>query len=156
MTIVIVDDSHVNLIVLKNLLNRDSNSRVQTFASSIAARDHLACNAAEMVIVDWDMPDLNGIEFIEEVRRLKHHNDTPIVMVTSSSADTVRKEAMAAGVTDFLSKPFDAGEFRMRIRNLLQLTARYATETTKHPTTTPNVGFGQTQMKRTLRPLGQT
>ena len=87
---------------------------------------------------------------------MKHHNDTPIVMVTSSSADTVRKEAMAAGVTDFLSKPFDAGEFRMRIRNLLQLTARSATATTTHPTTTPNVGFGQTQMKRSLRPLGQT
>ena len=58
------------------------------------------------------------------MRKLTHHIDTPIVMVTNHSESEIRRQALEAGATDFLSKPFDASEFKVRMRNLLRLKNR--------------------------------
>ena len=128
MSIVIVDDSVTNLIVLKHLAAGQSSEPVRTFSKPEDAKDYLTANAADVVIVDCEMPGINGIDFIAEVRRLRHHANTPSVMVTHQSANEVRMRALAAGATDFLSKPVDAVEFKVRVRNLLRLKGHAATE----------------------------
>jgi CheY-like chemotaxis protein len=121
--IVIVDDNRTNLIVLKHLAKGNADRPVYTFASSLEARDYLKDSDADIIIVDCDMPNLNGIEFTKVVRSFLRHKSTPIVMVTSHSEDKVREAAISAGVTDFLTKPVNPEEFRGRVRNLLRLTA---------------------------------
>jgi len=78
---------------------------------------------AEIIIVDCEMPEMNGICFIREVRLLERHLVTPIIMVTSHTEIEMRMEALAAGATDFVSKPVNASEFKLRVKNLLRLRA---------------------------------
>lgn len=123
MTIVVVDDSITNLVVLKHLASDHSSAAVRAFSKPEEARDYLGANAADIIVVDCEMPGINGIDFIAQVRRLAQHAHTPIVMVTHNQANETRMRALAAGATDFLSKPVDPIEFKVRIRNLLRLKA---------------------------------
>lgn len=121
MSIVIVDDSVTNLIVLKHLAKGHGNHAVTSFTDPVFAKEFLEVAPAELIIVDCEMPGLNGVEFIAAVRLMSRHNETPILMVTHHSDAEIRRNALNAGATDFLSKPVDAAEFKVRVRNLLQL-----------------------------------
>lgn len=122
MSIIIVDDNRTNLIVLKHLAKGQSDRPVHTFAQSEKARGYLSTSDADLIIVDCEMPGLNGINFISIVRSFQRHNYTPIIMVTRHSEESVRMEALAAGASDFLTKPVKPDEFRNRVKNLLRLT----------------------------------
>ena len=121
MPIVIVDDSATNLAVLKSLSAKCYNGTAKGFMDSEAAAAFLAANAVDLIVVDYSMPGLNGVDFIRVVRSSPLHRTTPIVMVTHSSDQAVRVEALEAGATEFLNKPVDAIEFKARIKNLLTL-----------------------------------
>ena len=121
MAIVIVDDSPTNLAVLKSLAANVYKGEAKSFTNARAAAEYLAVNAADLIVVDYSMPDINGIDFIREVRARAQHQTTPIVMVTHSADHAVRKEALAAGATDFLNKPVEAIEYKARIKQLLSL-----------------------------------
>jgi putative two-component system response regulator len=118
MSIVIVDDSATNLIVLKCLSAAAGKPNAITFTGGMEALNALSGMRCELVIVDYSMPDLDGIEFITHLRRDPLHIDTPVIMVTHSAERDVRLRALDAGATDFLSKPVDPAEFKARVRNL--------------------------------------
>lgn len=119
MAIVIVDDSPTNLAVLKSLAANVYDGETKAFTSPRAAAEYLAENTADLIIVDFSMPDLNGIEFIHKLRARPEHKSTPIVMVTHFSDLVVRQKALEAGATDFVNKPVEAIEFKSRIKQLL-------------------------------------
>jgi two-component system, response regulator RpfG len=121
--IVIVDDSPTNLAVLKSLSAKVHNGEAKSFADSRVAAEFLKETPAELIVVDYSMPRLNGVDFIREVRASAANAETPIVMVTQSSDEAVRTAALAAGATDFLNKPVNAIEFKERIKYLLELRA---------------------------------
>jgi putative two-component system response regulator len=121
MAIVIVDDSPTNLAVLKSLSANIYKGEVKAFTNARAAVQHLADHSVDLIVVDYSMPDLNGIDFIREIRANPRHLSTPLVMVTQSSDLLVRTRAIEAGATDFLNKPVDAIEFKVRIKHLLSL-----------------------------------
>ena len=124
MSIVIVDDSPTNLIILRQLAKKHYQQSILTFNKPEDARDHLAHNTASIVILDCEMPSLDGISLTRAIRGIPHHRGTPIVMVTNHAGGDIKQNALAAGVTEFLSKPVDASEFRVRIRNLLRLVTQ--------------------------------
>lgn len=121
MVIVIVDDSPTNLVVLRHLAKGQGGHTVMTFTQPREAQQFLADNKADLVVADCEMPDIDGISFIANIRAFTLHRRTPIMMVTSHTESSVRHEALAAGATEFISKPVDAGEFKLRVRNLLAL-----------------------------------
>ena len=65
------------------------------------------------------MPTPDGIEFIQEYRKLRPAAQTPIVMITGEQDREVRRQALDIGASDFVSKPADPVEFLARVRNLL-------------------------------------
>ena len=121
MAILIVDDSPTNLAVLKSLASSVYDGEARAFASARAALDYLQREPVDLIVVDYAMPDLNGIAFIREVRETSGHAATPIVMVTHSADQRVRAEALEAGATDFVNKPVNAVEFKSRIKGLLAM-----------------------------------
>ncbi|NJO24069.1 MAG: response regulator [Sphingomonadales bacterium] len=123
MSIVVVDDSLTTLVVLKHLMASHASGPIRTFSKPQEAQEFLTAAPADLVIVDCEMPGINGIDFIAGVRRVPHHADTPIIMVTHHSASEIRLRAIAAGATDFLSKPVDPLEFKTKVRDLLRLKA---------------------------------
>ena len=67
------------------------------------------------------MPEMNGIECISHIRQLHTYLHVPVIMLTADVDRDVRLAAIQAGATDFLNKPFDPEELRIRAKNLLSL-----------------------------------
>lgn len=112
MQIAVVDDSPTNLAVLKSIAAKMNDGDAIGFAKSPEAANYLKTNQAMLIVVDYSMPHLNGVDFVRGLRREGVNRDTPIIMVTHSIDDDIRVEAVEAGVTDFLRKPVDAISFK--------------------------------------------
>lgn len=123
MSTLIVDDNAVNLTLMKTLAEQVDPSEVYAFDDPTEALASLDKIDFDLILVDYFMPAIDGIEFIERVRARRHFEEVPVVMVTTADQRSVRLEALEAGATDFLSKPIDPTEFKARVKNLLRLRA---------------------------------
>ncbi len=121
MKVLIVDDNTTNLVLLSALAKAAAEVDVMTFEHPLKAIEWCQINSPDLVLVDFMMPDMNGHQFIGQFRTFKNCADVLIVMVTTENEKSVRKEALSLGATEFLSKPVDPSEFRLRIKNLLAL-----------------------------------
>jgi len=119
MRVVLVDDSESSLTFMAGLIKTLPDCEAVTFQDSAEALAWCGSNDQDLVIVDYIMPSLDGLHFIEALRSNRAKADVPVVMVTSSDVKDVRYMALQLGATDFLTKPVDAIEFLARIRNLL-------------------------------------
>jgi two-component system response regulator RpfG len=124
-TVVLIDDQITTLTLLSQLVKsiekQTEPPQVKQFTSALDALKWLKFNAADLILVDYMLPQLNGIEFISLARRIKHCMTVPIVMISVHDDKAIRYEALDAGATDFLSKPIDHYECRARCHNLLQM-----------------------------------
>lgn len=121
-TVMIVDDQATSRAILEEVIRvSDAQAGVQSFARSVDAIVWATRHVADLVLVDYQMPDLDGIEFAQRLRSLPGYLPVPIVMVTVHDDRNVRYGALDAGITDFLSKPIDPRECTARCRNLLTL-----------------------------------
>jgi CheY-like chemotaxis protein len=123
MDIIIVDDELVSLTVLKQLVEKLPDCNARAFTDASAALAWSEQNNPDLVIVDYMMPGLNGIEFTRRLRTLEGKTDTPVLMVTASGDREVRNSALQNGINDFLNKPFDFVELQARATNMLALRA---------------------------------
>ncbi|NMF95878.1 response regulator [Aromatoleum toluolicum] len=121
MNVVIVDDTPTNLELMRMLIERLDGCRPIPFADSGSGLDWCLENDPDLVIVDYLMPKLDGLEFIRHVRREPRHDSLPILMVTADHEKSVRYAALDEGGVDFLNKPVDRMEFLARVRNMLAL-----------------------------------
>lgn len=121
LSVVIVDDSDINLTLFKHLVARIGDLDPLCFNVSEQALEWCAAHDADLVIVDYMMPAPDGIEFIRRFRVMPGMADVPVVMVTANDLREVRYNALQAGASDFLTKPIDKNEFTARIRNMAAL-----------------------------------
>lgn len=120
-TILIVDDHAINLLFLSKVISKLPDTEVCTELS--APKALLACmdKSWDLIVVDYMMPDLNGLAFVRALRRLPGHAHTPVLMVTASTEPEVKYQMLDLGVVDFLPKPTDPSELTARARNLISL-----------------------------------
>jgi DNA-binding response OmpR family regulator len=123
MDIIIIDDEPVSLAMLKKLVGKLSDCRVEGFTRASAALAWCKVNNPDLVIVDYMMPELDGIEFTRRLRSLPGTTQTPVLMVTVKGDNEVRNSALQSGINDFLNKPFDFSELQVRVSNMLALRA---------------------------------
>ncbi|MCW9039142.1 MAG: response regulator [Rhodospirillales bacterium] len=119
MQIVIIDDNKTNVLLIQHLVGKLDGCEPVTFTDSLAAMEWCASHEPDLVVVDYMMPDLDGLEFISQFRRIEGREQIPLVMVTTADLKEIRYEALQRGATDFLTKPFDTTELLARMRNLL-------------------------------------
>src|SRR5512147_2811466 len=121
-TVMVVDDQSTGRAILEQVIRSlDERVAVEGFARPVDAVVWATRNISDLVLVDYMMPDMDGIEFAKRLRALPGYEHVPIVMVTVHDDRKVRYAALDAGITDFLSKPVDARECLARCRNLLTL-----------------------------------
>ncbi len=122
MNVLIVDDTLANLKLMESLIRKIGDELSPfTHADPQAGLAACAAQAVDLLIVDYMMPGLDGIEFIRRFRALPGHDETPVLMVTADHERNTRYGALDVGATDFLTKPIDSREFRSRVRNMLAL-----------------------------------
>jgi putative two-component system response regulator len=119
--ILIVDDSRSSLAMLGSIVSEIEDCTVETFLRPEDAMARSAAKQFDLVLVDYVMPGMDGIEVTRALRATEAYALVPVVMVTSALDQRVRLEAIAAGATDFVNKPFDRIELKARARNLLAL-----------------------------------
>ena len=117
----LVDDSRSVLDFLKRLIEADGLVQTTTFLDPVQAMAAARERDFDIALVDYEMPKMDGITFIRELRSLAKFADIPIVMITSIQTDEVRMKALEAGATDFLPKRPQAMEMSVRLRNLIKL-----------------------------------
>jgi len=122
LTVMIVDDQSTGRIVLSEIIRSlDASLEVVTFSDPVEAIEYARKHPVDMVLTDYKMPNMDGIEAIRRLRRIFGYEDIPIVCVTVVSDREVRYHALEAGATDFLIRPIDRLECGARCRNLLSL-----------------------------------
>lgn len=125
--VVIVDDQSTGRMILEKIIMQIADDiTVVDFADPRKALQWLSNNQADLIVTDYRMPELNGIEFIKEVRKTNSGEHIPIMMITVVSEKEVRYDALDAGVTAFLTRPIDQIECRTTCRNLLKLHKQHA------------------------------
>ncbi len=103
----IVDDSRVIRMVARKILEELQFDTVEA-ADAKEALDSCGQKMPDAVLLDWNMPVMDGLEFLRELRRMSG-GDTPIVVfcTTENDLDHIRK-AMEAGANEYIMKPFDS------------------------------------------------
>ncbi|MBK7356180.1 HD domain-containing phosphohydrolase [Propionivibrio sp.] len=119
--IAIIDDSEINLTLLSALVRKLGDCQSTCFSRSRAGLEWCSENLPDLIVVDYMMPEMHGIEFISRLRTVAGREEVPILMITANDSKDVRYEALQLGATDFLTKPVDRIEFSVRVRNMLAL-----------------------------------
>ncbi len=121
MQVVIVDDDLAILNMMRTLAGRLEHCMVHAFHSPRLALDFVSDHVPDLVLLDYMMPDLDGLEFLAAFRKLPGRQDVPVIMITSAHEAAVRHQALELGANDFLNKPLDFTDFAARSRNMLTL-----------------------------------
>jgi putative two-component system response regulator len=119
-TILVVDDEERNVKLLKTLLHAEGYA---TLAANNGT-DALAVAAAErpdLILLDVMMPGMDGFEVAERLKADQRTRPVPVIMVTALDDRESKLHALEAGAEEFLSKPIDRADLRVRVRNLLRL-----------------------------------
>jgi putative two-component system response regulator len=120
-TVLIVDDSDINLTLIKALVLKLGECTPVLFDNPLKALEWCREQVPDLVIVDYMMPDIDGLRFISAFRALHGRDEIPVLMITANDQKDVRYEALLGGANDFLTKPIDRVEFSARARNMLSL-----------------------------------
>jgi CheY-like chemotaxis protein len=142
MNVIIVDDSSSNRVMLRGLTERVGGCRPLCFDSPVDALSWCEMNKPDVVITDYMMPDMDGIEFIRRFRQQKRHALIPIIMVTAHGEQETIQSALMSGATDFMTKPVDGTEFVDRLKSIIALRKNW-TQTINRTVSAGNVPNGQ-------------
>jgi len=105
--LLVVDDSSTMRRIIKNTLARLGHKDVLEGADGVEGWAALDSNPdVEMLITDWNMPEMNGLELVKKVRADDRFIDLPIIMVTTEGGKAEVITALKAGVNNYIVKPF--------------------------------------------------
>ena len=120
MKILIVDDSALMRSLVTRALEQEPTGRDLELIEASDGEQALAKlrDGVDLVLLDWNMPVLDGLGFVDRVRGAG--DQTPIVMVTAISDPLAIEQACAAGVDDYLCKPFQPGQLWNAVKELIK------------------------------------
>jgi len=121
-TVLIIDDQLISRMILEELMrSMDTDIQAISFEDPVAALEWAKNNPIDLVLTDFKMPNMDGVEFTKWLRKIPSCWDVPVIIITCFDDKEVKYRALEAGATDFLAKPIDHHECRARCRNLLTL-----------------------------------
>lgn len=115
--ILAVDDNAVNLSALEKAL-QDQYEVVPMIAAKRALK-YLNCEKVDMILLDVKMPLMDGVEALEEMRKLENGKSVPVIFLTAAKEEDVAEKGAELGVCDYIAKLFDGKDLRNRIARAL-------------------------------------
>ena len=108
MKILIVDDFATMRRIMKNILKQIGFSNIIEADDGTTALEELKKTAVDLIISDWNMPKMTGLDLLKNVRSTDNLKDVPFLMVTAEAQKQNVIDAVQAGVTNYVVKPFTA------------------------------------------------
>ncbi|MES2963169.1 MAG: response regulator [Bdellovibrionota bacterium] len=121
--ILVVDDSKVMREMLIACLRGQDGMTFTQANSGLEAIEQLSLRPFDLLLLDLNMPDIGGIEVVQFVRSQDRMKNVPIVVVTTRGDDSSRDQALQAGASRFLTKPFSPEMIQSEVSGLLAQTA---------------------------------
>jgi putative two-component system response regulator len=122
--ILIADDSRTNRALLINMLENEYDLvEVENGAEAVAALQEEA-EEFSLLLLGIEMPEMDGFEVLAFMNKYRWIDDIPVIMISDESSSACMERAYDFGVTDFISRPFDAVVVRRRVENTMLLAAR--------------------------------
>ena len=119
MMVMIVDDSRIMRNTVKGVFSGlGLNCVYVESGDGEEALAQLAIYPVDLILLDWNMPKLSGIEFLKKVRAMDKYKSLPIIMVTSEAARFNVIEALKNGATDYITKPINLELFKEKMTRL--------------------------------------
>ncbi|MCD8567993.1 MAG: response regulator [Geovibrio sp.] len=119
--VITVDDSSTMRRIIKNTLLKLGFSNILEAGNGVEALDVMAKNKVDVVITDWNMPEMDGLTFVKTLRSKEEYKTMPILMVTTEAAKEDILTALRSGVNNYVVKPFTPDTLKEKIDKLLGL-----------------------------------
>ncbi len=120
MRILIVDDYSLTRSMVQSILKGAGFQHVVHAENGAAALERLEQDDFDLVICDWKMPGVTGIEVLQHMRSQPRYKHIPFLMLTAEAYRSSVEQAMQAGVTDYVVKPFTASTLLEKVRTILK------------------------------------
>ncbi|MFW5837053.1 MAG: response regulator, partial [Desulfovibrionaceae bacterium] len=120
LTILVVDDFRTMRSVIRNILKRIEITDVLEAHDGQNALEVLEENPVDLILSDWNMPRMAGIEFLRQVRAREETRDIPFVMITAEGMRENIVEAIQAGANGYIVKPFTPEQLREKIERIVE------------------------------------
>lgn len=120
--IVIVDDQYTTRLILSEVVQSiDINDQIEvaSFSSVNETFDWLKTNEADLFLIDYMMDDINGYELFKKLKDNPNYSNTPIIGMSADDDVSVKYQFLEEGAADFLVKPIDYHECKLKCKNLL-------------------------------------
>ena len=121
--ILVVDDSRVTRRIIAGYLQEAGYRHVEQAGDGREALEKLEGGEFDLVLTDWNMPHLDGLELIRRIRGQERFRTLPILLVTSRQAEEDVLRALEAGANHYIAKPFAAGALCEKVAALLPVSA---------------------------------
>jgi len=121
--ILLVDDDLKVLEILEETLNRHGYC-VNTASNGRLALQSYESQNPQLVVLDMMLPDMNGLEVMEQMRESRHHGDVPILVLSANGDDEVRLAGLEGGAEDYLVKPIALKEFCAKVEKVIERAAK--------------------------------
>jgi len=115
--IVVIDDDVMSLRIADKILGK--KYKMRCIKSCTDAITYLSGNSADLVLLDVNMPEMNGFEVIEKLKASEKTKNIPVIFLTGDEDEEVSKKGIEAGAVDFIKKPFAALDMLSRIENAI-------------------------------------
>ncbi len=120
-SIITVDDSSTMRRIIKNTLQKLGFENVLEAGNGIEAFEVMAKNEVDMIITDWNMPEMDGLTFVKTLRQKDQYKEVPILMITTEAAKEDILTALKSGVNNYVVKPFTPDTLQEKVFKLLDL-----------------------------------
>lgn len=117
--ILIVDDYKTMLRIIRNLLKQIGFENVEEAGDGHEAYEKMCMNKYSLVISDWNMEPMTGLDLLKKVRSDDKNKDVPFIMITAESKTENVVAAKTAGVSNYIVKPFNAQTLKTKLESVL-------------------------------------
>lgn len=124
--ILVIDDEEANVLLLRNLLEREGYRDIHCLTDPTIALDRFMDLQPDLILLDLMMPEVDGFQLLQAFTRHDRPDAfRPILVLTADTTLKARRRALSLGAKDFVAKPFDVIEVALRIANLLETRILY-------------------------------
>ena len=121
--IIIIEDNKKNLELFKAVLGMIPDLEISAEENGKDGLELIKANEPDIILLDIQLPDINGTEICKELRKMEKFYNTPIIAVTSFAMKGDKERIIDSGFSDYISKPLNVIDFRKKIQSLLEMEA---------------------------------